>query len=96
MFGNVLFMLKSLCVGSSGRKCEQQCHVRLQTCRPGCLPSALNGCPGNAFSELEHQNVLCCTNYLQYDRKSLDLPYVIPGTFPQGQSLPLELTNNNT
>ena len=37
MFRNVLFMQKPLFVGSSGRKCEQQCHVRMQTCRSGCF-----------------------------------------------------------
>ena len=61
---------------------------------PLYLQSALNGCPGNEFSELEHQHVLCCTICSMTEKVRI-YPICIPGAFQQGQSLPLELTNDN-
>ena len=60
---------------------------------PLYLPSTLNGYPGNAFSELEHQHVLCCTICSMTEKLRI---YPIPGAFQQGQSLPLEPTKDNT
>ena len=57
------------------------------------VPPICTGCPGNAFNELEHQHVLCCTICSMIEKVRI---YPIPGGFQQGQSLPLELTNDNT
>ena len=60
---------------------------------PLYLQSAPNGCPGNAFSELERQHVLHCKICIITEKVWI---YPMHPGFPQGQSLPLELTNDNT